>query len=130
MFYKNGSPRPITAMPISASMKTIITKTITAITAIANAISHPQSKKCLINASQTTNMIIAAIKPPISAPTIAPMKTPRATIQMASVNFAFCLPTSALPTSQSTGATMMMATIMLIKSPIKSIELIPLCFME
>ena len=60
----NGIPRPITAIPIKASRATITTKTITETTAIANAISQPQSKKCFINASQTMNIIRDAINPP------------------------------------------------------------------
>ena len=90
-------------MPISARTKTMIAKTITAMIAIANALSQPQSKKCLINASHTTNMIIEAIMPPINQPTMEPMTMPSTTIQMASVNLAFCLPASALPTSQRYG---------------------------
>jgi len=68
-------------MPMIASIATMIMKTITAITAIANAFSHPQSKKCLINASQTTNIIIADIKLPTKTPTTAPITVPRTTIQ-------------------------------------------------
>lgn len=89
---------------IKAIMNEMITKTITETTAIANAFSHPQSKKCFINASQTTNIIIADIKLPAKAPTTAPIIVPRTTIQMASVNFALSLPANALPTSQSIGA--------------------------
>ena len=109
------NPMPI---PINAKTKTMITKTITAMTAITNALIQPQSKKCLISASQTMNMIIEAMMPPINQSTTEPMTMPKTTIQMASVNFAFCLPASALPTSQSTGATTMMATTICIKSPI------------
>jgi hypothetical protein len=115
------SPRPITAMPTKASIATITTKTITATTAIANAISQPQSKKCLIRASQITNMMIAATKPPTKAPTIAPITTPRTTIQIASVNLAFSFPTKALQTSHKMGATTIMPTTMLIKRPTISI---------
>ena len=35
------------------------------INAMAKAITHPQSKKCLINPSQTMNIITAATNPPI-----------------------------------------------------------------
>ena len=101
----SDSPIPI---PIIASIATIIMKTMTAITAIANAFNHPQSKKCFINASQTMNIIIADIKLPTRAPTTAPMIVPITTIQMASVNFALSFPTNALPTSQSIGATTIM----------------------
>jgi hypothetical protein len=37
-------------IPITAKIATMTTKIITAITAIAKAINHPQSKKCLISA--------------------------------------------------------------------------------
>jgi hypothetical protein len=120
--YNPSIPSPITAIPIKANTAIKTMKTTTAIIAIANAISQPQSKKCLINASQTMNMIKAAIKPPMRAPTIAPITTPRMTIQIASVNFAFSLPTSVLPTSQSMGAMIITATTTLINSPIRSIK--------
>lgn len=110
-------PMPI---PISASKKTMTTKTIIAINAIANALSQPQSKKCLMSPSQTKNIIIDAIKPPINQPTIAPMTMPNTTIQMASVNLAFSLPAKALPTSQSIGAMMIIAMTICIKTPIIS----------
>ena len=97
-------------MPINASTATITMKIITAIIAIANAIIHPQSKKCLISASQITNIITAAIRPLLKAPTTAPITVPRTTIHIASVNFAFSLPASALPANQSTGATIMVPT--------------------
>ena len=84
-------------MPMKAKMATMITKIITAIIAIAKAFNHPQSKKCLISASQTMNIITVAAKPPIKAPTTAPMAVPKRTIHTASRNFALSLPTSALP---------------------------------
>ena len=67
-------PMPI---PISASTKAMMTKTITAITAITNALNQPQSKKCLMSPSQTKNMIIDAIMPPINQPIIEPMTMPK-----------------------------------------------------
>ena len=111
MFLEQGympsvsNPMP---MPMKAKMAAMTTKIITAIIAIAKAINHPQSKKCLINASQTMNIITADIKLPKKAPTTAPMTVPRTTIQMASVNFALSFPANALPTSQSIGATTIM----------------------
>ena len=56
-------PSAITPKPIIANITAMIMKTITAITAIAKAFNQPQSKKCLIKPSQTTNMIIDAIQP-------------------------------------------------------------------
>jgi len=48
-------------MPLqkTARTATMLMKIITAIAAITNGFSHPQSKKCLINASQTTHIITA-----------------------------------------------------------------------
>ena len=89
-------PSTSNPMPITAKIATMTTKIITAIIAIANAINHPQSKKCLISASQTMNITTAATKPPTKAPTTAPMTVPKRTIHTASRNFAFSLPTSAL----------------------------------
>jgi hypothetical protein len=60
----------------SASIATMTMKIITAITAITNAFSHPQSKKCLINASHTMNIITADIKLPTKNPTTAPIIVP------------------------------------------------------
>ncbi len=60
-------------MPMIASTATIIMKTITAITAITNGFSHPQSKKCLINARQMTNIITAELRLPTKIPTTVPM---------------------------------------------------------
>ena len=116
---KKPSDSPI-PMPMIASITTMIMKTMTAITAITNAFSQPQSKKCLINASQTINIIIADIKLPRKAPTIAPMTVPKTTIQIASVLFAFCPPTNALPTSQRIGATTIMPTTICISNATKS----------
>jgi len=117
----NPIPRPI---PTSARTNAMITKTMTAITAIANALSQPQSKKCLISPSHIINIIIEETIPPKREPTsqftIEPITMPSTTIQMASVNLAFCLPASALPTSHSTGATTIIATTICIKNPIQS----------
>ena len=71
---------------------------------------HPQSKKCLIRASQITNIIIAASKPGRKAPIIAFITVPNRTIHIASKNFAFSDPTSHLPAIHKKGATIMVPT--------------------
>jgi hypothetical protein len=114
-------PIPI-PMPIIASKNTIIMKTSTEITAITNAFIQPVSKKCLIKPSQTKNIIIDAIKPPTNTFTTVPIMIPRTTIQIASVNFALCLPAKALPTNQRIGAITIMATTICINKATKSIS--------
>jgi hypothetical protein len=113
-------------MPMNAKMAVTTMKIITETTAIANAISQPQSKKCLISPSQTMNIIMAAIIPPmkrLKSPTMLPITIPRVTIQIASVNFAFSLPTSVLPTIQRMGETTIMPTMMLINNPMISMSI-------
>ena len=100
------------------------TKIITATTAIAKAFSQPQSKKCLISASQTMNITIAAINPPTKAPSTAPITVPRTAIQRASVNFALSLPASSLPAIHSTGASITAATTIYINIPTGSIAIL------
>jgi hypothetical protein len=95
-------------VPITASIAIITTKIIAANTAITKFFSQPQSKKCFTRFSSILNKIIDAM-----IPSNNPMKTvliivPRTTIQIASTNFAFCAPTSALPAYQRTGAKMKM----------------------
>ena len=84
-------PIPIIANMIASIAMTAANIT-TATTAITNAFIHPQSKKCLIIASQTISNIIAAIKLPMNAPTTVFMMVPRKTIQSPSVNFALSFP--------------------------------------
>jgi hypothetical protein len=108
-------------MPMIASIATMIMKIITAITAITNAFSHQQSKKYFINSSQTTNIATADIKLPTKTPTTAPMIVPKTNIKIASVTFAFCPPTDALPTSQRIGATTIIPTTIYISNATKSI---------
>jgi len=101
-------------MAIAANM-------IIAIIEMARAFSHPQSKKCFTNASQSISWMMEAIKPMNKAPKSAPITVPRMTIQMASVNFAFSFPASALPDSQRTGESIMVFTIMFMTSASKLI---------
>ncbi len=95
-------PIPIIANMI-ASIAITIANITTATTAITNAFSHPQSKKCLINASQIISNIMVAIKLPMNAPTTVFIIVPRNTIQSASVNFALSFPAISLPEIQRAG---------------------------
>lgn len=101
---------------------------------MAKALNQPQSKKCLINPSHTISVIINPMIPNPNALMIAPITTPNTTIQMASVNFAFCFPARDLPTSQRIGAIKITATTICIKRAIRSIPSAPkynilvLCF--
>lgn len=80
---------------------------------IANDFNHPQSKKCFTKASHIISRITKAVMPLKKAPKSVLIKVPRTTIQIASVNFAFSFPTSALPESQRTGETMIALRMML-----------------
>ncbi len=82
---------------------------------MAKAISHPQSKKCLISPSQTMNMMTAPSKPGMNEPMIALRMVPRRTIQIASRNFALSFPTRDLPDIQRNGATIIVPTMILIR---------------
>jgi len=108
-------------IPISANIATIAAKIITANMLMASALSHPQSKKCFNKASQIISWIMTAIIPVKKAPKNVPITVPRMTIQMASVNFAFSFPTSALPESQRTGEIIIVFTIMFMTSQSKLI---------
>jgi hypothetical protein len=98
------------ANPMMASTVTMIMKITTAMITMANALNHPQSKKCLINASQMMNMMSAPIEPPTKAPTTVPITIPKTTIHSASVNLALSFPASAIPDNQRTGATIITDT--------------------
>ena len=51
------------AIPMMASIATMIAKIITAIMLMARALSQPQSKKCLTNNSQSTSSMMRATQP-------------------------------------------------------------------
>ena len=95
-------PIPIIANIIPRIMITTA-KMITATMAITSALSHPQSKKCLISASQTISKTIVATKLFMNVPTSVFMIDPRKTIQSASVNFALSFPAIRRPEIQSAG---------------------------
>ena len=97
--------------PIKPRIRAITMKNTTVSMLIARAISHPQSKKCFTSASQTISCIILAIMPVNIAENIEPKRVPIKIIQIASVNFAFSFPTSALPASHKTGESMIVGTI-------------------
>ncbi len=99
-----------------ASIAAIAAKIITATIEMASAFSHPVSKKYFTNASQIISWMMETMKPIKTAPKSEPTTVPMATIQMASVNFAFSVPTNHLPDSQRTGDSRMVFTIMLIAS--------------
>lgn len=101
-------------MAIAANM-------IIAMMEMASAFSHPQSKKCFTNASQSISWMMEAMMPTKKAPKSVPITVPRMTIQTASVNFAFPFSTSALPDSQRTGESIMVFTIMFMTSASKLI---------
>ena len=113
-------PIPIMAN-IIASIAITIANITTATTAIMNAFIHPQSKKCLISASQIINNIIVAIKLPINAPTTVFMIIPRKAIQSASVNFALSFPAINLPEIQRAGESNTVPITICIIVPIRSI---------
>jgi len=48
---------------ISASIKAIMTNTMTARIVIASALIHPQSKKCFTSSSQTISIAMMASQP-------------------------------------------------------------------
>lgn len=106
----------MSANPISPSIKAIAANMMIANRVIASAFSHPQSKKCLIMRSQSISWMTAATKPVNIAPKSEPTTVPTTIIQMASVNFAFSFPTSALPASQRTGERIMTFTITFTKN--------------
>jgi hypothetical protein len=85
---------------------------------IAKALSHPQSKKCFIKASQIIASIIKVSQPEKRTPNIEPTITPIAIIAIASVNLAFSLPTNPLPESHNAGDNTIIAIIMLINKGI------------
>jgi hypothetical protein len=74
---------------------------------ITNAFNQPQSKKCFTVRSHIINCAINERKPLVYAPTVTPIIVPSNTINIESVNFAFFLPTNALPESQRDGEIMM-----------------------
>lgn len=106
-------------MPINASTNAIATKITAAMMLIANAFSHPQSKKCFTNARIITNIIREEMIPSKKKPKIELITVPSTTIHIASVTFAFCPPTNILPEIQSDGASTTMLTTILTISPIK-----------
>ncbi len=112
-------PIPMMAKIIESTAMTTANIT-TATIAITKAFIHPQSKKCLINANQTINNIIVAIKLPINAPTTVFIMVPRKTIQRASVNFALPFPAINLPEIQRAGERNIVPITICIIIPIKS----------
>lgn len=111
------------AMPIKVSNTAMAAKMRTTIMLIANAFSHPQSKKCFTSPNQTNSIIIDAMKPVKKKPKTAPRTAPRSTIQRASVNFALSLPTKSLPEIQRTGDSKTMLTIACISRASKLIAM-------
>jgi len=125
-FYHNSV---IKVNPNNARIMAITTKRITAIIDMAKAFNQPQSKKCFTNASQITNRTKEEKIQKLKAPKrrkeksnsknsekkiskIAPTIVPTMIIATASENFAFSLPTSALPANQRAGDRIMTFTIM------------------
>lgn len=100
--------------PRIPSTMTIAMKISTATMDIANAFSHPQSKKCFTRASQIISCIIEARNPVKNAPNTAPTTVPIAIVASESVNLAFSFPTSVLPESHKTGESMMIFKMILI----------------
>jgi hypothetical protein len=95
---------------------------ITAINAIAKAITHPQSKKCLISPSHIMKVIIAERRiGRFNAPMASLIMIPRRTIQMASKNFALSFPTRDLPEIHRNGTTIIVVTTTLIRNSTGSI---------
>jgi len=97
----------------------ITAKMIIAKIEMTSAFSHPQSKKCFTNTSQSISWMKEAMKPVKKAPRSAPTTVPMMTVNMASVNFALSLPTIALPDSQRNGDSMMVFTMMFTASASK-----------
>jgi len=104
-------------------MAMIINRIIIAKIAIIIAFIHPVSKKCLINRSQTIITIIVASHDTLgkgNSPIIKCNIMPKITIQIASVNLAFSLPTNNRPEIHKTGARIMVLIINCIIKPVKS----------
>ena len=111
----------INANPISVKTTAIAAKMIIAMIEMASAVSHPQSKKCFTNASQSISWINKAIMPEKRAPKSVPITVPRTIIHTASVNLALSFPTIDLPDSQRNGDRIMVFTITYITSTSKLI---------
>jgi hypothetical protein len=112
-------------MPIRVRI-TAITANIKIVTiAITNAFSHPQSKKCLTKANHTNRTISVAIIPEKKYSKNPPIKVPKTTIQMASVNFAFFPPANSLPDIQRTGAKMIIRITIEMTKTSKLIAILP-----
>jgi hypothetical protein len=111
------------AIPINVKTTAIITKITIASMLIAKAFNQPQSKKCLIRASQMNRTMIVAIMPEKKNSKKDPIKVPKTTIHIASVDLAFCPPTNILPEIQRTGAKTIMRIIIEITNASKFIAI-------